>query len=85
MRVAGRQTLSMLAARKSHGRMHEGDVGEGLREVAGQSRRIGVVFLREKTYIVGQAEQLLEELRGLGNPAQHGVNLHQPEAARNAP
>ena len=55
---------------------------EGLREVADEPSRAGVVLLGEQTEIVSQTEQALEDLARLGSTASELHRVRQPEAAR---
>ena len=44
--------------------VYEGDVGQGLGEIAHETAKIGVVFLGQKTEVVADAEEFMEEALG---------------------
>src|SRR3954453_23785752 len=64
------------------GGVDEGHVGEGLREVAEEATRRGIVFLGEQAHIVGEAMQPLEQLTGFAAAALKAEVAREPEAAR---
>src|SRR5258708_9086619 len=56
-------------------------MAEGLREVALQALGPGLVLLGEQAEVVADGEQALEQLLGVGQPADRDVGVGQPEAA----
>ena len=62
--------------------LHESQVGEALREVADVSRRRRVVLLGQEPQFIAQPQQLLEQCFGLVGSALKGVDVREPEAAR---
>src|SRR5678815_6198607 len=63
------------------GRIHQRDVTEGLWEIAHQPARARLVLLAEKSNVVAQREESLEELAGLVVTVEHGQRIREPEAA----
>src|SRR3954467_1099685 len=64
------------------GGVDEGHVREGLREVAEEAARRGIVFLGEEAHIVGEAKQPLEQLAGFAGAPWQAEVVGEPEAAR---
>src|SRR5690242_19355944 len=59
----------------------EGEVGEGLREVAEVLTRAGVDLLRVEVERPGERKELLEQLPGPGGLADHRERGDEPERA----
>src|SRR5262249_38378548 len=59
----------------------QGDVAEGLREVAPQPARPDVVLLAQQTDVVPHGEQSLEDAEGLLAPPDEGEGVGEPEGA----
>ena len=55
---------------------------EGLREIAEQAFGAGVVLFRKQANVVPQTQQMFEQATRLGDTANHGVGVREPEAAR---
>src|SRR6185295_6839608 len=64
------------------GRVDEGDVGEGLREIADQALRLGIVFLGEEADVGAQPEGTREAATRVVAPAQERQVVGEPERAR---
>src|SRR5215213_875408 len=79
-RSLGRPLLGRaLGPRQIQGRVYQSNVGERLWEVADQSAGPGVVLLAQQAEVVPEAEQPLEEGRGLLAPAEEGQIVREPE------
>src|SRR6185437_2198804 len=63
------------------GRVHQGDVGKGLREIADEALFSHIVFLGKQANVVGQINEPREELFGFVAAAHHDVVIREPEAA----
>src|SRR5262249_56482522 len=67
--------------RKAGGGVHQGDVAEGLWEIAHQPPGSRIVLLAGEAHVVPEREQPLEERPRLLLPVDHGECIHEPEAA----
>src|SRR4051812_12715947 len=67
--------------RQAQGRVDQGDVAEGLREVADLALQARVPLLGEEAQVVAERQELLEELAGLVDPADHREVVRHPERA----
>ena len=56
-------------------------MGEGLREIAEEAPRPGIILLRQQADIIAKPEEAKEQLPGILQPAHQGIIVGEPEAA----
>ena len=54
-------------------------MGEGLREIAGESARGRVVFFGQQANVVAHGQEAFKQLARLIHPADHGVRIGEPK------
>jgi hypothetical protein len=76
--------LAVTAIRPAEGerRMDEGQVGQALGQVPEECPGRRVHLLGKQADVVGQADELLHQIRRLGAPALNRQGLGEPERAR---